>query len=297
LRFSLLDTAPSDSNFKGLSFAPTFPVGSVEITTSPSGLAFSSSGNGCAAGTYTTPVTLIWTPGSSCTLSVATPQSDMGTQYNFTEWEDGTTSTTRIITAPSSPTVYTASFTAPVTPIITWPAPAAITYGSALSALQLDATTSVAGTFTYTPPAGTVLPVGNNQTLSVTFAPTDTTLYTGAAANTSINVNPAAPPASPANLVVTHVLTRTGGNVMVQLTIANTGGTAAADVVLSTVKVGADAGTPLPESIGTIGAGSSAQATVTVPGSVGASGTASSLTLSGTYTGATFSSSARITLP
>ena len=46
-----------------------------------------------------------------------------------------------------------------------------------------------------------------------------------------------------------------------------------------------------------VAAGASAQATVTVPGSAGASGAASSLTLSGTYTGGSFSSSARITLP
>jgi len=93
------------------------------------------------------------------------------------------------------------------------------------------------------------------------------------------------------------VLTRSGGNVVVQLTIANTGGTAAANVVLTSVKVGADSATPLPQSIGAIGAGASSQAAVTVPGSVGVSGAASSLTITGTYTGGTFSSSARIMLP
>ena len=70
--------------------------------------------------------------------------------------------------------------------------------------------------------------------------------------------------------------------------------TAGQPTVLS---VGTVAGTPLPQSVGTIGAGASALATVTVPGSVGASGAASSLTLSGTYTGGTFSSNGRITLP
>ena len=47
----------------------------------------------------------------------------------------------------------------------------------ALSSAQLDATASVAGTFTYTPAAGTVLDAGNGQTLSVTFTPTDTVDY------------------------------------------------------------------------------------------------------------------------
>ena len=109
--FTLLDTAPSDSNFKGVSFAPTLPAGSATITTSPSGLAFTSAGTGCAPGTYTTPVTLIWTPGSSCSLSVVTPQTSLGTQYLFSQWQDGTTSTTDTVTAPATSAVYNASFT------------------------------------------------------------------------------------------------------------------------------------------------------------------------------------------
>jgi hypothetical protein len=127
--------------------------------------------------------------------------------------------------------------------------------------------------------------------------PTDTTDYATATASTSIVVNPAPPAASGANLVVTKTLTRSGNFVVVQLTIANTGGIAAPNVVLTSVKVGADSATTLPQTVGTIGAGSSAQVTVTVPGTVGASGAASTLTLSGTYTGGTFSSTARITLP
>ena len=40
------------------------------------------------------------------------------------------------------------------TPAITWATPAAIPYGTALSATQLDASSTVAGTFVYTPAAG-----------------------------------------------------------------------------------------------------------------------------------------------
>jgi len=76
----------------------------------------------------------------------------------------------------------------PTAPTITWPAPAAITYGTALSATQLNATASVAGKFVYTPPAGTVLQPGTS-TLSVTFTPTNTTDYTTAIASVSITVN------------------------------------------------------------------------------------------------------------
>ena len=108
-------------------------------------------------------------------------------------------------------------------------------------------------------------------------------------------MNPAA--ATPANLVITKVLTRTGGDVVVQLTISNAGQTAATNVTLTSVNVGSDAAAPLPQALGTIAAGASTQATVSVAGTVGASGAASSLTISGTYTGGTFSSSARIALP
>ncbi|MBI3476964.1 MAG: VCBS repeat-containing protein [Acidobacteria bacterium] len=80
--------------------------------------------------------------------------------------------------------------TSHVTPIITWPAPAPITYGTALSVTQLNATANTAGTFIYTPPAGTVLAAGN-QTLSAAFTPTDTANYTSANASVGLLVNQA----------------------------------------------------------------------------------------------------------
>jgi len=76
------------------------------------------------------------------------------------------------------------------TPIITWQPPAAIEYGTPLSATQLNATASVAGSFAYTPPAGTVLTPGTSN-LSVIFAPTDSFDYTGAQATVPITVSPA----------------------------------------------------------------------------------------------------------
>jgi len=77
----------------------------------------------------------------------------------------------------------------PATPIISWVNPADITYGTLLSATQLDATASVPGTFVYTPALGIRLNAGVNQTLSVTFIPTDAINYTGSNATVSINVN------------------------------------------------------------------------------------------------------------
>ena len=73
-------------------------------------------------------------------------------------------------------------------PTITWSNPANICYGTALSGTQLDAQANVAGTFAYSPPIGTVLNAGNNQTLSVTFTPMDKTDYTTASDSVSINV-------------------------------------------------------------------------------------------------------------
>jgi hypothetical protein len=77
-------------------------------------------------------------------------------------------------------------------PILNWPTPAAIPVGTALSGVQLDATASfqgspVAGTFTYTPPAGTVLSKGSH-TLSVLFTPSDTTDFTTATATVQIEI-------------------------------------------------------------------------------------------------------------
>ncbi len=77
------------------------------------------------------------------------------------------------------------------TPAITWPTPAAITYPAPLSTTQLDATANVAGTFTYDPPAGSVL-VPGTHTLAATFTPSDTAEYTTANATVSITVNASA---------------------------------------------------------------------------------------------------------
>jgi hypothetical protein len=77
-----------------------------------------------------------------------------------------------------------------VTPAISWATPAAITYGTALSAAQLDASSTVAGAFVYSPAAGTILATGS-QTLSVTFTPSDTTGYTAATATVTLTVNQA----------------------------------------------------------------------------------------------------------
>jgi hypothetical protein len=94
---------------------------------------------------------------------------------------------------PTDMTNYTSAATTvtltvdPLTPTITWATPAAIPYGTALSATELSATASAPGTFVYSPAAGTVLSAGE-QTLSVTFTPTDMTNYGAATAMTTLVV-------------------------------------------------------------------------------------------------------------
>ena len=80
-----------------------------------------------------------------------------------------------------------------ITPTITWSNPASIVYGTALGGTQLNATASTAGTFAYSPPAGTVLSAGAGQTLSVTFTPTDTATYNSASKAVTITVLKATP--------------------------------------------------------------------------------------------------------
>jgi DNA/RNA endonuclease G (NUC1) len=291
--FMQLAMAPVDSNFKGVAFAPAAPSGSVTITSSPFGMAFTSAGAGCAPGSYTTPVTLIWTPGSACTLSTASPQAgEMGVEYQLRQWDDGSGSQTRSVTAPATPTVYnatfdtyyqlttsagmggavsaggfvlagtdatitatpdadyafttwmgnvasatsasttitmngpqsvTATFHALITPVITWPTPADIVFGTPLGGAQLNAAAGATGSFSYTPAAGTVLNAGDGQFLSVTFTPDDPNTYASATATVSINVlkeTPSITWSNPADIVYGIAL----GNAQLNAT-ANKAGT------------------------------------------------------------------------
>jgi hypothetical protein len=85
-------------------------------------------------------------------------------------------------------------------PAIVWAAPAPITYGTPLSATQLDATSPLPGSFSYSPSAGTVLGIGQH-TLTATFSPTDTTNYTTSTATVTLTVIPATPLVSLASSV------------------------------------------------------------------------------------------------
>ena len=88
-------------------------------------------------------------------------------------------------------TIASANVTVSVTratPSLTWSTPVAMVYGTALGAGQLNATANIAGNFTYTSAAGTVLSAGNH-TLSAIFTPNDSGNYTAASVSVPLQVN------------------------------------------------------------------------------------------------------------
>ncbi len=78
------------------------------------------------------------------------------------------------------------------TPTITWATPSAITYGTALSSSQLNASSSVDGAFAYSPDLASI-PSAGEQELTVIFTPTDAESYEIAYDTVSIMVNKATP--------------------------------------------------------------------------------------------------------
>ncbi|TDQ06308.1 putative Ig domain-containing protein, partial [Pedobacter metabolipauper] len=71
--------------------------------------------------------------------------------------------------------------------MVTWSAPADLIYGTALSAIQLNASAAIPGTFKYSPEIGTLLHSGTGQMLSVTFRP-DNPLYPVSTQSVTINI-------------------------------------------------------------------------------------------------------------
>jgi hypothetical protein len=123
------------------------------------------------------PGTYAYTPPSGTVLPVGTdPLSVIFTPTNAAGYTSASANNSIVVTK--------------ATPVITWPTPAAIAVGTALSGTQLDATAtfqgaSLLGTYTYTVlPAGTPAPnavlAAGTWTLQVVFAPADTTDFTNA---------------------------------------------------------------------------------------------------------------------
>ena len=75
-------------------------------------------------------------------------------------------------------------------PGVRWKTPTSINYGQALTRDKLNADAGVEGTFSYTPPADTILSAGA-QALNVTFTPTDEESFSSKTITTTITVNKA----------------------------------------------------------------------------------------------------------
>jgi hypothetical protein len=128
------------------------------------------------------PGALTYTPSANTILSAGANQSLTVTAASTINYN------------PATKTVYINVSKA--TPVVNWANPADIIYGTALGVTQLNATFtwtvngvsgSVAGVATYSPAAGTI-PNPGSQTLSVSFAPTDTTDYNPATGTVTIGV-------------------------------------------------------------------------------------------------------------
>ncbi|MDX6405211.1 MAG: hypothetical protein QOH70_2666, partial [Blastocatellia bacterium] len=178
-----VNATDSASHMSSVNFAITINKGTPTITWSnPSDIDYPTALSGTQLNatasvpgvlTYTPPATTVLNAGNAQTLSVSFVPTDT-TNYN---------------NASKNVSINVLK----ATPTITWSDPSDITYPTALSSTQLNATASVPGVFTYAPPATAVLNAGNAQTLSVNFVPTDTTNYSNASKNVSINVLKATP--------------------------------------------------------------------------------------------------------
>jgi phospholipase C len=154
------------------------PLTPVISWASPAAISYGTSLSGTQLDAVATvPGTFVYSPGAGAVLTAGVEA--LSVTFIPTDAVDYTTATASVALTVTQ-----------VTPVIGWATPVAIGYGTALSATQLDATSTVPGTMTYTPPAGTVLPLGT-QTLSVTLTPADTVDYTTASATVSLSVNQA----------------------------------------------------------------------------------------------------------
>jgi hypothetical protein len=129
--------------------------------------------------TASVPGTFVYTPAAGSVLATGTDTLSVTFTPTDSTYYSPATKTVQIVVSQAAP-------------VITWSNPVAITYGTALSATQLNATASVPGTFVYAPTAGSISPTGTD-TLSVTFTPTDTTNYSPVTKTVQIVVNQAAP--------------------------------------------------------------------------------------------------------
>jgi hypothetical protein len=124
--------------------------------------------------------TFVYTPAAGTVESTA---GNVQLNVTFTP-----TDTTDYTTATSSVMLSVTAAGTKTTPTITWATPASVPAGTALSSSQLDASANVAGTFVYSPAAGTVESTVGSVKLNVTFTPNDTADYTTATSSVMLSV-------------------------------------------------------------------------------------------------------------
>jgi surface antigen len=122
--------------------------------------------------------TLVYTPLEGVVLNAGTHELSV----TFTPASANYAASTKTVSLTVTPAATT----------ISWTTPAAIVYGTALSATQLNATVDggIAGTLVYTPLEGVVLNAGTHE-LSVTFTPASPN-YAASTKTVTLTVNPAA---------------------------------------------------------------------------------------------------------
>jgi uncharacterized protein (TIGR03437 family) len=157
------------------------------------------------ASSVSSPVALTWNAGATATAydvyldtanpPVATVATNLSAlTFTTASLTAGTTYYWKVVAkngAGSTPSTVSSFTTAApggggpgiVLSVLSWATPAPITYGTPLGPNQLDATANVPGFFTYNPPAGTILNVGQ-QVLRANFSG-------GGVATVTLTVNPA----------------------------------------------------------------------------------------------------------
>jgi len=114
-------------------------------------------------------------PAGNFTWTVLTNRPNAGTNLQSVTFTPTATSNYNSVTNTVSLVVNKTA------PVLTWtPSPAAgLTYPASLSSTQLNATSSVAGTFSYNPTNGTVLNAGTNTLVGTSRRPTPQTIPRG----------------------------------------------------------------------------------------------------------------------
>lgn len=154
------------------------------------------------------PGTYVYTPAAGTLLTAGT--QTLSVMFTPTDSVNATSSTARVSIVVSK-----------ATPAVQFAMPADVIAGTALSATQLNATATgiagpLAGTFTYTPPLGTVVGAGKT-TLTVSFTPTDQANYTSPA-NASVTLN-----GTPLTLTAVSVTSAVLGDPAKTITLTGTG--------------------------------------------------------------------------